>query len=143
MVFDNKPAKFSPKFEVVSCYIEYQEKILLVLRHPNKPQGSTWCVSGGKVEIDESLTDAVLREVKEETTINIEMFPYKYAQKYFVRHHGYDFVYHTFHAFVTRPVTVVLDSIDNTDYRWVGLREALRMDLIPDEDTCIKKYFRK
>ena len=45
-------------------------RILLVLR-ANEPARGTWSLPGGRVELDESAADAAVREVKEETGIDV------------------------------------------------------------------------
>ncbi|MEI6118972.1 MAG: hypothetical protein WCP92_07315 [bacterium] len=41
MLYKEKPADFNPKFEVVSCFVEYKNEILLLLRQDHKPQPNT------------------------------------------------------------------------------------------------------
>ena len=52
---------------VVGCFLEYDNEFVLVHRLTHKPDGSTWGLPGGKVEIHESDEDAILRELHEET----------------------------------------------------------------------------
>ena len=52
MIFPRKPVNFHPKFDVVSCFLDKEDKFLLLKRSPNKPQGSTWAMPAGKVEKD-------------------------------------------------------------------------------------------
>ena len=69
IIFLEPPADFSPQFEVSGCYCEHQEKILFLLRNANKPQGSSWCIPGGRIELGETPLQAVVREMKEETGV--------------------------------------------------------------------------
>lgn len=50
---------------------EYQE-ILCALRAPNMSLGNLWEFPGGKIEKDESLKEAIEREIKEELDCEIE-----------------------------------------------------------------------
>jgi ADP-ribose pyrophosphatase YjhB (NUDIX family) len=50
MISKNKPENFTPKFEVVSCFVEYKNEILLLLRQDHKPQGNTYGVPAGKID---------------------------------------------------------------------------------------------
>ncbi|MDR3558310.1 MAG: NUDIX domain-containing protein [Candidatus Pacebacteria bacterium] len=72
MISRDKPEKFKEKFEVVSCFIEHDSKILLLHRQDHKPQGNTWGVPAGKVDKGETLTNAILREIKEEIELTIK-----------------------------------------------------------------------
>ena len=51
MLYKEKPENFTPKFEVVSCFVEYNNKILLLLRQDHKPEPNTYGVPAGKVDI--------------------------------------------------------------------------------------------
>lgn len=48
---------------------------LLVVRRRNPPGAGRWTVPGGRVELGEHLTDAVAREVAEETGLEVEVGP--------------------------------------------------------------------
>ena len=37
MLYKEQPKNFTPKFEVVSCFVEYKDEILLLLRQDHKP----------------------------------------------------------------------------------------------------------
>jgi len=54
----------------VNCLIENDGKILLVQEAVGKIRG-LWSVPGGKVDEGESFAEAVLREVKEETDLDV------------------------------------------------------------------------
>jgi 8-oxo-dGTP diphosphatase len=58
-------------FLAVSAAIFRDGKVLIV-RRARKPALNLYSLPGGAVEVGESLTDAVVREVREETQINIE-----------------------------------------------------------------------
>ena len=60
MIFGAKPEEFNQKFDVVSCFIEYEDKMLLLLRQDIKVQGNTWTVPAGKINKSESLKDALI-----------------------------------------------------------------------------------
>jgi 8-oxo-dGTP diphosphatase len=46
---------------------------VLLIRRGNPPRQGAWSIPGGKVEWGESLTDALVREVREETGIAVEV----------------------------------------------------------------------
>ena len=49
-----------------------QDQILIARRHDDAHQGGLWEFPGGKVESDESVCDALARELHEELGINIQ-----------------------------------------------------------------------
>ena len=58
-------------FLAVSAAIVRDGKVLIV-RRARKPALNLYTLPGGAVEVGEQLTDAVVREVREETSLDIE-----------------------------------------------------------------------
>ena len=55
----------------VGIIINNQQQILLAKRHGHLHQGGKWEFPGGKVEQDETVTDALIRELKEEVNLTV------------------------------------------------------------------------
>ena len=140
MVYLEKPDDFKPSMEVVSCFLEYQGRFLLLHRASHRPQGGTWGTPAGKMEKGEDRGSAVVREIREEIGINLDPNKLSHFKEIFVRFAEYDFPYHIFHYSLDEEPLVTL-SDEHTEYRWVTADEALKMDLIQDEDECIKLYY--
>jgi 8-oxo-dGTP diphosphatase len=47
----------------------------LIVKRAHEPRKGEWSLPGGLVELGESLTDAVRREIKEETSLDVEIGP--------------------------------------------------------------------
>ena len=60
-----------PVLAVGGILIE-EDKVLLVLR-AHEPARGQWAIPGGKVKIGESLEQALIREIREETGLNVEV----------------------------------------------------------------------
>ena len=71
MIFIERPDDFHPKIEVVGCFLEYEDKILLLHRQEHTSQGNLWGIPGGKVEKSETPMAAAIRETFEETGFDI------------------------------------------------------------------------
>lgn len=56
----------------VGCLIVSDNKVLLVKRK-NPPNEGLWAIPGGKVEYGETIEDALKREIKEETGLEISV----------------------------------------------------------------------
>jgi 8-oxo-dGTP pyrophosphatase MutT (NUDIX family) len=138
MLYLEKPEKFIPKFDVVSCFVEYNNRFLLLHRQNHKPQGNTWGVPAGKVEQGESHLHALVREIKEE--IGLEVYPEKllFKNRTFVKFSDYDFVYDIYILRLSHEPEIRLDNRDHKDFIWTTPEEALKMNLIQDEDACIR-----
>lgn len=144
MIFKNPPENFKPEFEVVSCFCEWNSKILLLYRQDHKPQGGTWGVPAGKVEDKDGgdLFRAIKREVKDETGLDIPFRQFSYYDKVYVRFsNGLEFVYHMFSIrFDNRP-EIVINPKEHSKSCWKTPIEALEMNLIEDGDACIRLFY--
>ena len=57
--------------DVVVCAVIDGDKILLLKRN-NDPYKGHWCLPGGKIEFGEHISEAALREIKEETDLDCD-----------------------------------------------------------------------
>jgi 8-oxo-dGTP diphosphatase len=55
----------------VGIIVNSQQQILLAKRHGHLHQGGKWEFPGGKVEADETVTQALIRELKEEVDLSV------------------------------------------------------------------------
>lgn len=62
---------------VVAAIIRNKDdKILIAQRNLKKSQGGLWEFPGGKIESNETKEEAIIREIKEELDMNIEVYSY-------------------------------------------------------------------
>lgn len=139
MISKNMPENFTPKFEVVSCFVEYKEEILLLLRQDHKPEPNTYGVPAGKVDVGENPAQAMQREGREETQIDLSNA--EYFDKLYVRYPDYDFIYHMYSKrFATRP-NVTINPKKHKSFTRKTPAEALQSNLIRDLDECIRLFY--
>ncbi|MFV0339819.1 MAG: NUDIX hydrolase [Parachlamydiaceae bacterium] len=136
--------QFKPRFEVATVYIEYNGQILLLHRQNDKSQGNKWGIPGGKVEKNETPLQAAIREVKEETGMDISGQDIETIKAVYVEYdEKINFVYHAFRTQLQgNPVVVKINFDEHKGFTWVAPADALKMDLLQDEDACLQKdYF--
>tara|TARA_B110001452_G_scaffold49016_1_gene37432 strand:+ start:434 stop:829 length:396 start_codon:yes stop_codon:yes gene_type:complete len=56
----------------VAVIVNPQQQILLALRHQHLHQGGKWEFPGGKIEAGETVQQAIIREIYEEVSLNIQ-----------------------------------------------------------------------
>lgn len=115
--------------KVVGCFLEYDNKFVIVHRLPHKADGNTWGLPSGKVEDGESDEDAVRRELFEETgylanSSELE----RLGQHDFVSPRGDTVTYTSFRVVLTDFHDVVVEEAAHSEYRWVTVDEADSMD---------------
>lgn len=128
-VYTEQPLDFTANAQAAGCYLWCKDKLLLLRRHKNKPQGGTWGVPAGKLEANESAKEAVIREIEEEVDVDISKDTHEIGKLYIKLSDGC-YIYHMFYKqFVTFPV-VGLAIEENDETRWVTVEEALCLPLI-------------
>lgn len=142
MLYLKKPLKFNSAFEVVGCFCEQGEKILLLHRQDDKIEGDKWGCPAGKVETGESLTDAIKRELKEETGLQLGAEQFNLEGKFYVRYPNFDFVYYIFTVKINDLKDFDLNVSENKNYIWVTPERALLLPLLLDEDSIIKSQYK-
>ena len=141
MVYKEKPKQFNSKFEIVGCFCEFQDKILLLHRQDHKPQGNTWGLPAGKVEPGETPYQAACREVTEETGFSVTAGSLYLLEKYYVQYTDYDFVFYLFRFELTKKQSVILHLEEHRNHKWVHPKKALEMNLIDDLAPCIVSHY--
>ena len=78
-------------------------------RQPHKTEGNMWGIPGGKVEKGETSHQAVMREIREETGLDLPV-SIKYFGKVYIRYPEVDFIYHMYgHDLDDYPADVSID----------------------------------
>lgn len=129
-----KPDEFNPEVEAAGCCCSFEDKILLLKRHPNKPYGNTWGVPGGKMEKGEDMRSCAIREIQEEAGLDINDETLSFIGTLFCRIPGVDgpfeYVFHLFHkSFINLPeLNIGLE--EHLEAKWATMDEAFSLPLI-------------
>lgn len=91
----------------------------------------------------EDLLSGVIREIFEETKIALNKDRVHFLGRVYIRVGEFDFQYCMFDYLdqIENPGDVKIDFSEHKGFTWVNPRDALKMPLITDEDTCFRITF--
>lgn len=145
MIFETQeqlPKDFKPEFEAASGFIEHEGKILMLLSQDYKHYGSCWGAPAGRLEKGETAEQALIREIKEETTIDLKKEKIQFVKKVYLRMLGKDMIYSIFYTKLKEKPEVKIDEREHKDFQWLEPSECFYLKLIPDEDLAINLLLR-
>ena len=140
MLFDIPPADFNPSVEAAGCICEFDGKILMLHRHPSRPQGQTWGIPGGKFEPNENARQAVIREIHEEVgcIMNDDVTLQEINIQY-IRQPHLDYTFHVFYkSFSVCPEVTLSD--EHLQAQWLTVAQAMELPLITGGKEILKHY---
>ena len=114
---------------VLLAEIEGEIKMLMMKR----VKGNFWCHIAGKIEADETGSQAILREIKEETGIQPQqLFSADYLEQFYEPSLNVIEIIPAFVAFCATNQTVILND-EHREYRWCSVSEAKELAVFSNQ----------
>jgi 8-oxo-dGTP diphosphatase len=127
----------------VCAIIKGENHVILLIWEGDMPYHKRWVIPGGYIKPEETVKQAVVREVREET--GLEIFPAKLVGVYDDSLPEKDELTH--HIIIAYEAIVVGGRIiithEATEYVWMSVGEALNHPQIPDVFKEILDDFKK
>lgn len=125
--------------EVVAAIIIFNEKVLCVQRGPNKYEYISYKYEfpGGKVEEGEKFEDALIREIKEELELEIQI------QDFFLTvTHSYPNFNLIMHSFICTCDDSTLCLTEHINFKWLSKFELSELDWAAADLPIVKKLMK-
>lgn len=130
LVFFDPPDNFSPTLEASGCYCFCDNKLLMLKRNPDKPQGNRWGVPAGKLEPGEHPQACVIREVFEETGLILDAAMIEKIGSLFIRLPHKDYIWHMYHFHFHSCPNLTIALNENQEAQWLTINQALELPLV-------------
>ena len=123
---------------VTAAVVEHHGKIILARRRADAPYPLLWEFPGGKVEPGEDPQDCIVREMREELAIKVNVEGI------------YDVVYYRYPertvlvlAYRCRWLSGEIADLEVHEHCWAGPRELLQYDLLPADIPLAERIARE
>ena len=128
----------------VGAIIKHEGKLLLVKRGV-EPEKGKWTIPGGAVELGEEVRDALIREVKEECGLDVEVDRLMDVVDNIVIGERNRLQFHyVILDFLARLKGGTLRPADDVlDARWISLKEVEKYDLTKSFHSFFRKHQRE
>ena len=131
-----------PEATVGALVVDSTGKVLIVR---SSKWSDKYTVPGGRIELGERAEDAITREVKEETGLDVKILKLLLVQqaiypKYYYRHEHFVFMDY---ICTTNKTDVKLDGRELQYSTWIRPEDALKMDMEDYTRTFVEKYLEE
>jgi 8-oxo-dGTP diphosphatase len=118
--------------------MEWNRVFLLLKRSIASPQGGLWTAApGGKIESGETPLQAVVREIREETSICRREEQITFIHTVYYQYPDSSYKLHLFYSHLDQKPEVHLDEKEHTEYSWKTLRQARTIPIMRGGKECI------
>lgn len=124
----------------VGVLIRVGEEYLLIKR-ASEPDKGMWSIPGGMVEIGEKVSEAAVREAKEETGLDVELVEDLGVVDKIVRDEAGKVKYHfVIVDYLAEPASGEMHAMDDAlEARWVNPRDFHRYEMSPTLIDLLKR----
>ena len=123
------------QIEVVAAIIFQNDKVLCVQRteHEKEYVSLKWEIPGGKVEVDESREEALVREIREELSVDIEVSEFLMTVE-----HTYPDFHLTMHVFKCVLDQGEISLNEHVALKWLSIDELDQLDWAAADIPVVK-----
>jgi len=128
----------------VAAVIEGQENKILLIWEGDTPYHGQWVGPRGYVKTEETVQEAVVREDREET--GLEVIPARLIEIYddFIAGAEDQPLHHIIVGYIARIVgREIVVTQEAMEYAWINMVEVLKSDRLPDVFKIIFDYYNK
>ncbi len=142
-IYEYFPHKSPPKLHVAGCFVHYAGKILLLQRARGKDEENLWGIPAGKVEREEDIAEAAVRELKEETGISVSVEELQTIPTLYMERNNFCYGFHMFYVRLHDQPEIHLATAENQNYAWLYPQEAYSWPLMKGAPSALNMFRHK
>ncbi|MGF9943003.1 (deoxy)nucleoside triphosphate pyrophosphohydrolase [Priestia megaterium] len=124
--------------KVVAAIIKEKDQLLIAQRHSKDPLAGKWEFPGGKLEPGETPEECLVREIREELRVEIEIRSFYDDNVYGSKDQAIHLLFYWAEV-VNGEVTPVVHD----DIKWINIKELARFDFAPADIPIVKRLERE
>lgn len=124
--------------KVVAAIIKDRDQLLIAQRHSRDPLAGKWEFPGGKLESGETPEECLVREIREELRIEVEIGSFYDDNVYGSKDQAIHLLFYWAEVINGEVKPVVHD-----DVKWITIKELTRFDFAPADIPIVKRLERE
>lgn len=141
-VFFDPPEDFRPQLDVSACYLHHRGQYLFLRNAPSKDYAGCWGLPGGKIEENESTLQGMIREVLEETGIDLLESRVNHLGHVYMRT-MVDFTFHMYFYDLDHKPDISLSKLEHEKSGWFTKDQVFELPLITGGEKLLKYFYKK
>jgi len=143
MIFSkDRPSDFHATIDVVTCFMEWDDRVLLLQYPEGHMFPKKWAVPGGRVEKGETKEQALERELFEELGLKaIDWRGVTFIQDAYVRRAIGDIRLHLFKWKLDTHLEVLINQKEHLSFCWQPIQKFKEIDLIDNQYDTFKVVY--
>lgn len=109
---------FNIRIQIATIFLEYDKHLLLLKRCHKEDQPDKWGIPGGKAKLGESHLQTILRELTEETRIELDSGEIDYLGHRYARIPNWDYVVHIYRAQLKEKPEIQINPKEHQAFLW-------------------------
>jgi len=124
--------------KIVAAIIKEKDQILIAQRHSKDPLAGKWEFPGGKLEPGETPEECLVREIREELRVEIEIRSFYDDNVYGSKDQAIHLLFYWAEVVNGEVIPVVHD-----DVKWINIKELARFDFAPADIPVVRRLERE
>ncbi|UYP07403.1 8-oxo-dGTP diphosphatase MutT [Priestia megaterium] len=124
--------------KVVAAIIKEKDQLLIAQRHSKDPLAGKWEFPGGKLETGETPEECLVREIREELQVEVEIGSFYDENVYGFKGQAIHLLFYWAEIMNGEVTPVVHD-----DVKWITIKELARFDFAPADIPIVKRLERE